>query len=258
MNEMSKLTKEQEMELGAKIAQGDKKALNTLVEHNIPFVRYIAKNACRRNKYLNFDDVVQSGCLGLIIAAQRFDFTLGVPFVGYAKSYILNEMQLNRTESNWMDVSERDSRLLKKINKINESTLNSRGRYATPEEVSLKLGIKFSKAMDLMPYASTPVYLDAPVAGDEENVCTGATVACDSYYEPEEQYLHNEEMEELNDSIESLSDKEQKVITLLFDLEHTGTKQTLRSVGDKLGLSPEGVNVVKRRALNKLRTRMAA
>ena len=258
MNKMSKLTREQEMELGAKIAQGNRKALNELVEHNIPFVRYLAKDVCSRNKYLNYEDVVQSGCIGLMVAAERFDYTLGVPFAGYARFYILNEMQLNRTESSWMDVTERDSRLLRKISKINESTINSRGRYATPEEISLKLGIKFTKALELLPYACAPVYLDAPVPGDDDERCAGSFIENENAVNPEENYLAVEEREMLFESIDSLSEREQQVIILLYDLEHTGVKHTLRSAGDILGLSPEGVNVVKKRAINKIRSRMAA
>jgi RNA polymerase primary sigma factor len=161
------LTAEEEKELGLRIADGDKKAMDKLVSHNLRLVVSIAKRY--RGCGIPLLDLIQEGNIGLMKAAEKFDLNKGCRFNTHATWWV--RQTINRSladKSRTIRIPSNVSELVNKIKKVSAPMIQKLNRFPTSEELSAELGIEIDKIETALDMSQAVASLDVPVSEDEE------------------------------------------------------------------------------------------
>ncbi len=245
------LEEAEERELGKRIAAGDESARERLAEGNLRLVVSLAKHYVGRGVQLL--DLIQEGNMGLMHAAEKYDYTKENRFSTYASWWIKEAMQRA------IDQQSREIRApvhvaenMKRVQKAAKELQQELGRDAAPEEIAKKLGnLTEEDVKNILTYLQNPVSLETPVGEDGEN-SLGDMVEDKREATPEEAMNVLVEQEEVKELLEQLSDREQQVIRLRYGLGNEKT-HTLEEIGDILGVTRERVRQIEARAMEKLR-----
>lgn len=245
------LSEEEERELGKRSAQGDESARRKLAEGNLRLVVSLAKHYTGRG--IQLMDLIQEGNMGLMRAAEKYDYTMENRFSTYASWWIKEAMRRAiDQQSREIRVPVHVAENMKKVQKISKELQQELGRDPLPKEIAEKLGNKTeAEVKDILSYLQNPVSLETPVGEDGEN-SLGDMVEDRREATPEEAMNTLVQKEEVSELLSKLTDRERQVIGLRYALED-GKTHTLEEIGGMLNVTRERVRQIEARAMEKLR-----
>lgn len=237
--------------------EGDAGARARLVEAFMPLISSAARTY--RTGQVQRLELLQEGVVGLLRALERYDADRGVPFWGYATHWVRQAMQQLVSElTRPVVLSDRALRQLARLKQAQHDAVQNAGRQPTRAELAEWSGLSADQVDDLLATEGAPRSLDEPVAGADGDVGVFGELLVDPLAEEEyERVLAAIEVEELQGLLAGLSDRERSVLRARYGLDD-GDEQSLRTVGERMGLSGERIRQIERRALGKLATAVAA
>src|SRR6202521_1590202 len=244
------LTPQQEIELAAKIKNGDREARALMISSNLRLVVTIAQDYAHLG--LPFLDVISEGNIGLTIAVDRFDPLKGAKLSTYAAWWI--RQSIKRALSNQGKTIRLPVHLGEKIAKVRRVALylsEELGREPTDDELGEEIGIASGKVSQLKTVSIRPASLDAPIS-DDDSTEFGEIVGDEEAQTPFELLRDKNLRNEVGGLLDVLDDRERKIIFSRFGLDG-GKPKTLEEVGKKFGVTRERIRQLQNIALSKLR-----
>ena len=244
------LSREREVELSARIQEGDMEARDELVQANLRFVIDVAKNY--QNRGLSLSDLISAGNVGLLTAAERFDGTKGYKFISYAVWWIKQSiLQTIAEHARTVRLPLNKLSLLKDISKASRKLGQGRESEPDVEEIAAELDVPAQEVLDTMLSARTVRSLDESFEEDDERSLLNI-LADNNQETPDSDVITSSARTQLEEVLESLDERELRIIRLYFGLDGTEAL-TLEQIGGLMGLTRERVRQLKERALGKLR-----
>ncbi|MGH2895676.1 MAG: sigma-70 family RNA polymerase sigma factor [Solirubrobacteraceae bacterium] len=234
------------------VRAGDRHAREELVEAFLPLIAGVAR-VYRGSPAITRLELMQEGVVGLLRALERYDPELGVPFWGYAAWWVRQAMQQLIAElTRPLVLSDRALRQLSQLKRAHRDYLTEHGREPSGNELAAGTGLTHAQVGDMLALERAPQSMDAPVQGaDGELGAFGELLADPLAADAYEQLLDHSEVEQIRALLASLNDRERRILRARYGLD--GAEQSLRDVGERIGLSAERVRQIEQRALGKLR-----
>ena len=244
------LSADEEIELAQRMEQGDQEAKKRLAEANLRLMVSIAKRYVGRG--MLFLDLIQEGNLGLIKAVEKFDYCKGFKFSTYATWWI--RQAITRAIADQARTIRIPVHMVETINKlirVSRQLLQELGREPTPEEIAEEMKMPVDRVREILKISQEPVSMETPI-GEEEDSHLGDFIEDDKVPVPADAAAFTLLKEQLEEVLETLTERERKVLRLRFGLDD-GRARTLEEVGKEFKVTRERIRQIEAKALRKLR-----
>lgn len=247
------LTSEEELNIAKKIQDDHcEMSKNVLVNANLRLVVSIAKKYIGRG--LSFLDLIQEGNMGLMKAAERFDYTKGYKFSTYATWWV--QQAITRAIADKARIIRLPIHMIESLSKIRKTTIDlttELGRAPTKQEIAYRLGLSVNKLTSLVKSAQSTISIESPANQKEDSTKIADYIVDESTITPDSRVSQENLFEDIRKMLSQLSPKERDVLILRYGLDNNGTKKTLDEIGSQYGVSRERIRQIENRAISKLK-----
>ncbi|HPO02182.1 MAG TPA: RNA polymerase sigma factor RpoD/SigA [Treponemataceae bacterium] len=246
------LSFDEELELSKKIQAGDICARKKLIESNLRLVVTVARKYAAPDMPLL--DIIQEGNLGLITAAQKYEFGYNVRFSTYACWWI--QQSITRAIANkkrLIRLPFRKEELSNRIRRASSELFQKLSRLPNAQELADHLNLSLRDVCEIMRCSGAVTSLDVQL--DSEDSASLKDLIPDTTYNPEEEFMKKYTQDSLVNILSDLKDTERDIMMKRYNLQNEGKPQTLKTIGGQYGVSAETIRQIELRALRKLKTR---